>query len=55
MVKALSIGGMATVEGEMGVARFLVNYFKRVHFQAFVAVQPFPAVLESTANGHRRR
>jgi hypothetical protein len=35
-----------TVEGELGVAGFLVNYFSGVHFQTLVAVHPCPVVLQ---------
>lgn len=33
---------VGTVEGEMDVASFLVNFFNRLHFQTFVAVHPCP-------------
>ena len=37
-----------TVEGELGVAYFLVNYFSEVHFQTPVAVHPCQVVPKGT-------
>jgi hypothetical protein len=33
---------MYTVEGELGVAGFLVNYFSGVHFQTLCGCAPLP-------------
>jgi hypothetical protein len=44
-----------TVEGELCVANFLVNYFSGVHFQTPVAVHPCQVVPKGTAaNCHHR-
>jgi hypothetical protein len=45
--KFLALG---TVKGELSVAKFLDNYFSRVHFGTLVAVQPGPLVLQGTTD-----